>query len=928
MAFKRIFAILLGMIMTVEAVPAVVFAAETEISSKNLIVSEEEAGETEAAEAPVSETTVKKEKETTVEETKKEPVKEETEPAQTETEVTEAPEETKEAEPGDKAPAETEPAVTAETEGKEPEETESSDTSESKKEKESEEEAPATTEPGESAGQEDKEQEPSATADKETEGSDSKVPSDSDEQEEEPLKEGEIAYEAEVPALTHIPSKTSDNDKQLESYFKKNAKDKLNSNRPVLRKAAPSIAAGSRLGGNNRITYDSFRTQIADVAKGLTNSTELEVPIANFNPSLVSMTWTKEDLGVTRLTYTLNGTVYVDPKAADALRKKVSIPIDIGAVDDALLADCPFDLYWFDKTQGVIIYSYSISAETVGGVTKLKIVKGPTGTFAVSKDYMLAGSITSNGHSYTTDPAKISRVNTAVSNAAAVVNNAQNKTDYQKLVYYCNQIMERVQYNYSAAGTGATNYGDPWQLISVFDDDSSTNVVCEGYAKAFMYLCELTSFKGDISCITVTGDIPAGGHMWNVVNMDDGKNYMVDVTNIDGRGTSTDSYFNTLFLAGYTTKVNNSTYKFGNIQYVYDRETLGVYSSNQIAINNQKYYTARSVTAKSSNGKVTLSKTSAFPDEEVTFTAVPNDGYTIDCYKVNGNEISETKFTMTGVSAVVEVVFKPVPHSITVKAGEHGSASADPVKAGVGETVKLNIKKEDGYCVKSITVNGEPIPIVPEPSFKMLPEEVTVEVEFELISQAATGEVLSDGINNYRIINNAMDGTGTVAFAGSANHAASVSVPGVVNLKGIDYRVTKIASWAFNRNTDVTSVYIGANVTAIDTNAFVGCTKLVKISGGYRLKTISSKAIISCTKLKSFSITSSVLSKIGSYAFKGDKSLKTIYINKTTKLSKKRVKKSLKGSSVKTVKVKKSKVRKYKKYFTKKNCGRKVKVKK
>ena len=34
------------------------------------------------------------------------------------------------------------------------------------------------------------------------------------------------------------------------------------------------------------------------------------------------------------------------------------------------------------------------------------------------------------------------------------------------------------------------------------------------------------------------------------------------------------------------------------------------------------------------------------------------------------------------------------------------------------------------------------------------------------------------------------------------------------------------------------------------------------------------------------------------------------------------------GSSVKTVKVKKSKVKKYKKYFTKKNCGRKVKVKK
>ena len=70
-----------------------------------------------------------------------------------------------------------------------------------------------------------------------------------------------------------------------------------------------------------------------------------------------------------------------------------------------------------------------------------------------------------------------------------------------------------------------------------------------------------------------------------------------------------------------------------------------------------------------------------------------------------------------------------------------------------------------------------------------------------------------------------------------------------------------------------------------------------------------------------------MLSKIGAYSFNGDRSLKTIYVNKTTKLSKKGVKKSLKGSKVKTVKVKKSKVRKYKKYFTKKNAGKKVTVK-
>ena len=70
------------------------------------------------------------------------------------------------------------------------------------------------------------------------------------------------------------------------------------------------------------------------------------------------------------------------------------------------------------------------------------------------------------------------------------------------------------------------------------------------------------------------------------------------------------------------------------------------------------------------------------------------------------------------------------------------------------------------------------------------------------------------------------------------------------------------------------------------------------------------------------------MAKIGTKAFYKDGKLKTLNMNNTTKLTKKGVKKSLKGSSVKTVKVKKSKVKKYKKYFTKKNCGRKVKVKK
>ena len=65
--------------------------------------------------------------------------------------------------------------------------------------------------------------------------------------------------------------------------------------------------------------------------------------------------------------------------------------------------------------------------------------------------------------------------------------------------------------------------------------------MCEGYSKAFKYLFDLYAAKHSLGssydCILVTGDMSggtgAGPHMWNIVRLDDGKNYLVDVTNCD-----------------------------------------------------------------------------------------------------------------------------------------------------------------------------------------------------------------------------------------------------------------------------------------------------------------------------------------------------------------------------------------------------------
>jgi hypothetical protein len=77
-------------------------------------------------------------------------------------------------------------------------------------------------------------------------------------------------------------------------------------------------------------------------------------------------------------------------------------------------------------------------------------------------------------------------------------------------------------------------------MIWVFDNDPNTTVVCEGYAKAFQYLCDRSTFETDsIECHTVTGFMidrsGSENHMWNIIHMDDGRNYIADVTNSDTR---------------------------------------------------------------------------------------------------------------------------------------------------------------------------------------------------------------------------------------------------------------------------------------------------------------------------------------------------------------------------------------------------------
>ena len=91
----------------------------------------------------------------------------------------------------------------------------------------------------------------------------------------------------------------------------------------------------------------------------------------------------------------------------------------------------------------------------------------------------------------------------AASNAKMIVNEFKNMSEPEKLAAYKEMICYLTDYNDEAISDSyGDKYGDPWQLIWVFDGDESTNVVCEGYSKAFQYLCEPVQ-------------VPICGILWN-----------------------------------------------------------------------------------------------------------------------------------------------------------------------------------------------------------------------------------------------------------------------------------------------------------------------------------------------------------------------------------------------------------------------------
>ena len=399
---------------------------------------------------------------------------------------------------------------------------------------------------------------------------------------------------------------------------------------------------------------DALKGKIKEVAAGKCTSTKFSF----------TKTWTK-----TKAEWGITGEVISGGALTQQASEAIKAKLGLDALMRKQLLEMPYELYWYNKTKGVSMgYSVATSGNDV-------TVRNLTLSMNVSQDYAKFIDATSY-NPFAANVAKTGAAATAAANALNVVAANTGKNDYEKLVSYREYIKGEVSYNGAATATGYP-YGDPWQLIYVFDGNSTTNVVCEGYAKAFQYLCDLTfkNMTGRPSSSLVSGKMNGGDHMWNVVAIG-GRNYLVDVTNCDDRSIGAPDQ---LFLCGAAENVAGKQYTVAlgkGIVYEYDEKTVESYASEHLKLS-PVAYDPNAVSAPSVSGTVK----SYNPNNATTIQLMRGgtEQYKTTIGATTGSGQKEQSFSFPAVAAGAYdlVVTKPGHLTYTVKNVTVGNAPLD-----------------------------------------------------------------------------------------------------------------------------------------------------------------------------------------------------------------------------------------------------------
>lgn len=398
-----------------------------------------------------------------------------------------------------------------------------------------------------------------------------------------------------------------------------------------------------------------------------------------------------------------------DDEVSDLAFDYFSTQVDSARVLICLLNSLPYEMFWYDKMSSSNI---ELGLSTIGQTTSITSVSYYLPVYTTYQDK------NSENSQYTLSATAASEAARKVANAQKIVDANAGKNDIEKLTAYKEAICDLVSYDEDALEILSnqkhpdhdTFYGEPFQITNVFDEDPTTNVVCEGYARAFQYLCDLSEFD-DVECYSVVGtmtvlagssDIPGEGHMWNLVKID-GKSYIVDLTNCDTGTIGAPDY---LFLKEPVSGNVNDGYVFAGkdssrIKFVYGTQytTDGFYYASILNLD-KKYMT----------GSVSISGT---PKIDEVLTAVPegtpgNANLTYQWYRGDQAISGAVSNTYTPISADdVGATLKVVVSASGYEGSLNAQASSQVVKAEAKEVQEIQILSETDTSITIQTHSGE-----------------------------------------------------------------------------------------------------------------------------------------------------------------------------------------------------------------------------
>lgn len=663
--------------------------------------------------------------------------------------------------------------------------------------------------------------------------------------------------------------------------------------------------AKNQLGLLGQNLYDFLKSNLLAVSSGSVSSTVFSLSAEQISAWGGIISYEKTDTQSAQ-------------EAASAALSNFKQEFEVENVISALLHDCPSTLYWYDKVSGVIESGKFMLGENSCNIQSVDF------KFAVVED-MQAENYSSTSPAFDTE--NIEPATDAANNAQTIVDNFANYSDYTKLLAYKDIICSLVSYNNSAASNGDfSTDADPWQLIYVFDGDSTTNVVCEGYSKAFQYLYDLSEFSS-VDCITVLGELSGVGHMWNIVTIK-GHNYLTDITNCDSGSIGANG---DLFLAGASGDIS-SGYVVKGLTFTYHSSTLALWgsdASSRLDIAAAKYNPCETghtevidpeVAATCNTSGLTegshcsICNTAIVAQDLVPATGEHNYVDTVcqNCGSIGGScgetliwefDTATGNLTISGSGSMTDFSYSSTGSFVSIP------------WSGICEKI-ISVTIEDGvadignfafYQCSNLTdvIIPESVTHIGERAFYECSSLENVCIPDGTVSIGSNAFAFCTKLSGIHISSTVteIDATPFIGCINLEEITVSEYNPNFTVLDGVLYDkemttlmkyparreettysipsgVSSIACRAFEACEGLTSIFIPDSVMLIESGVFDGCTSLTQITVPDSVTYIDAYVFNNCSSLTDIKLPET-LNMIGEFAFNGCTSLKNINIPQT-----------------------------------------------